>query len=114
MASGGGTVILNNVNTYTGGTILAGGTLQVGNNAALGTGTLTLAGGTLNTNIARRPAATPSFCPIARPRSTASSQGNNLTFAGPVSLVGSNTLAVSNTGLTAFTGVVSGSGGAGR
>ena len=110
-------VILNNVNTYTGGTVLDStvGILQLGNNNALGTGTLTLVSGTLNTNIGITLPNAVVFPNTVGGGTTVTissiAQGNNLTFAGPVSLVGSNTLAVSNTGLTAFTGVVSGSGG---
>jgi len=47
--TGAGTQILNGVNTYTGGTELAQGTIEVGNASALGTGTLTVTGNsTLN------------------------------------------------------------------
>nr|WP_255263533.1 autotransporter-associated beta strand repeat-containing protein [Pseudomonas aegrilactucae] len=41
-----GTLVLNGVNGYTGGTALNGGTLIVGNDSALGSGTLTAAAGT--------------------------------------------------------------------
>ena len=37
----GGTLVLNNANTYTGGTVAVAGSLQFGNNNALGTGPLT-------------------------------------------------------------------------
>ena len=43
--SGSGTLQLTASNTYSGGTTVAGGTLQVGNRDALGTGGLTLSGG---------------------------------------------------------------------
>ncbi len=46
--NGGGTVALNNTNTYTGGTALNAGTLAVGADAFLGTGNLTFNGGTLD------------------------------------------------------------------
>jgi autotransporter-associated beta strand protein len=39
--TGAGTITLTNVNTYTGGTTMAGGTLNVNNNSAIGTGNLT-------------------------------------------------------------------------
>ncbi|MCU9951105.1 autotransporter-associated beta strand repeat-containing protein [Pseudomonas sp. PDM13] len=42
--SGPGVLVLNNANTYTGGTSLGGGTLVVGDNSALGSGALTVTG----------------------------------------------------------------------
>lgn len=45
--NGGGSLRLNDANTYTGGTTLNDGTLQIANNSALGTGTVTVNGGTL-------------------------------------------------------------------
>ncbi len=44
------TLTLGGANTYSGGTMIAAGTLQMGNVAALGTGSVTLAGGTLDIN----------------------------------------------------------------
>ncbi|MDD0974184.1 autotransporter-associated beta strand repeat-containing protein [Pseudomonas fontis] len=41
-----GTLVLNGVNSYSGGTLLNGGTLVVGNSGALGSGSLTAADGT--------------------------------------------------------------------
>ena len=43
----GGTLTINNSNTFSGGVVLNAGTLNVNNNGALGTGSLTIAGGTL-------------------------------------------------------------------
>ncbi len=45
--AGAGTLVLSGNNTYSGGTVIAGGTLQVANNANLGSGALTFSGGTL-------------------------------------------------------------------
>ena len=110
-------IILNNANTYTGGTVLDSttGILQLGNNNALGTGTLTLVSGFLNTNIGITLPNAVVFPNTVGGGTTVTinsiAQGNNLIFAGSVNLVGSNTLAVSSTGLTAFTGIVSGTGG---
>lgn len=49
--NGAGTLVLGGSNTYTGGTIVGGGTVQVGNDAALGdaAGGITLVSGTLHT-----------------------------------------------------------------
>ncbi|MFI5377705.1 MAG: autotransporter-associated beta strand repeat-containing protein, partial [Tepidisphaerales bacterium] len=46
--SSGGALTLNAANTYTGGTLLAGATLNLGNAAALNTGRLTITGGALD------------------------------------------------------------------
>ena len=47
---GGGTLSLNGNNTFSGGAIISGGTLQVGHANALGTGSSTVNGGTLDLN----------------------------------------------------------------
>ncbi len=47
LKSGNGTATLNTANTYTGGTIITGGTLVTVTNSTLGSGPVTLAGGTL-------------------------------------------------------------------
>ena len=49
-SSGTGAILLNAADTYSGGTILANGTLQIGNATALGTGVTTINGGTLDLN----------------------------------------------------------------
>jgi autotransporter-associated beta strand protein len=48
--SGAGPVVLNGVDTYSGGTTVTSGTVQAGNNAAFGAGTITLGGGTVDYN----------------------------------------------------------------
>ncbi len=47
---GEGTLTINTANTFTGGTLLKGGTLVMGKDSALGSGDVTLAGGTLDLN----------------------------------------------------------------
>ena len=46
--TGAGALTLAGANTYSGGTILNGGTLNINNNSALGSGTLTITGGNLD------------------------------------------------------------------
>ncbi|MGF0238008.1 autotransporter-associated beta strand repeat-containing protein [Rhodococcus sp. IEGM1300] len=79
-----GTLVLNSVNGYTGGTALNGGKLVVGNNAALGTGVLTAADGT------------------ALDSNTTVSLGNAVVLNGGLNISGSNALTLG--------GVISGSG----
>ncbi len=111
------TLILNNANTFTGGTILATTTnfLQVNNPNALGTGTFTLTSGVLGTtqNVGANNSVTiPNAVLLPNTSVTVNSivQGVNVNFAGPTTLVGNNTLNLSSSGTTAFTGGVVGSG----
>ena len=48
--SGAGTLVLGNMNTYTGGTTISAGTLLVGNSGALGSGAVNQSGGNLGTS----------------------------------------------------------------
>lgn len=80
-----GTLVLDGINSYTGGTGLSGGTLFLGNAQALGSGVLTAADGTtLDTG-------------------EAMTLGNGVTLNGALTLAGSNDLTLS--------GVVAGNGG---
>lgn len=47
---GSGSLIINNANSYSGGTTLSAGTLDIDNNGALGTGLFTVNGGTIDNN----------------------------------------------------------------
>ena len=107
---GSGTLLLSGANTYTGGTVLAAGTLRMGSDLALGSGVVTLTNGTL----ASANAAGHTF-------SNQLVLGNSVQFGdnvgtgaltnrGAVNLgAGWPTLTVSNT--TVLAGLVSGSGG---
>ncbi len=114
VVAGGNSVFLNNANTYTGGTILTGGTLQLGTNLALGAGSLLIGGGTLDATTALAVNNTINLSNVTFTIGN-SGQGFNVSFTGQVNLIGSNTIAVSNTGITSFSGLsdgVNGSGGA--
>ena len=117
---GSGTVILNNANNYSGGTILVGGTLQLGYSSvtsgavvtasAVGTGALTLACGTganLNSNVAVI-LTNPVIVPNAGVNTI--NTANHMTFAGPMTLIGNANLNITGAALTQFTGTISGSG----
>ncbi|MGA2031230.1 MAG: autotransporter-associated beta strand repeat-containing protein, partial [Thermoguttaceae bacterium] len=92
--SGAGTVTLPNANSYTGGTFVNAGALTTGNDAALGTGLLTVAaGGTVNFL-----SATPSLSGLTGGGSVV--LGNSATPASTI-------LAISGTGNSQFSGVIS-------
>ena len=124
-------VVLNNVNTWSGGTILAAGptsgivsggmnVLQLGNAGALGSGMLTLDSGILSANVALT-LTTPILLPNTAASISTITQGVNLTFAGSTTLIGNailnlgepndnNANATYGGGLTTFTGGINGSG----
>jgi autotransporter-associated beta strand protein len=119
---GTGTTILDAVNTYTGGTNIAAGTLQWGNTSAFGsTGNITFSGGTLQVNNLTAPALNGL---VASGRLTATgdspfsfdTNGESVSLTNPIPVVGSSgltkmgdgvlTLAVANSflGLTTVNG----------
>ena len=116
--------ILNNANTYSGGTTIAQGVLGVGNNAALGTGQLSLApdngstsgSGTIFAYGSARTIANAVNYPSGTNNSTLIIDGtNNITFTANIDLngldnignPGSRTITVNNTGATTFSGNIS-------
>jgi len=106
--NGTGTTLLSGANTFSGGLDMNSGTLRIGNNAALGTGTATLSGGTLEADGGARSLSNA----LTIDGNFAVGGTNDLTFAGAASLGSSaRTITTTNTGLTSFSGVVSGSGG---
>ena len=126
--TGGSSIFLNNINTYSGGTIVSSSStpLIVGNAGALGSGLLSLDSGVFDASVAvtlpnpvllGNLAATNFNSSLymtinAGQLGTNGSivQGNNLTFGGPTILVGNNTLLLSNNGYTSFAGGIIGSG----
>ncbi len=105
---GTGTSLLSGANTFSGGLTVEGGTVQFGNNAAAGTGTLTLNGGTILASSA------------SRTLSNAVTVGGDFTIGGTQALILSGAMnlgaaqreiTTTNTALTTFSGIVSGSGG---
>ena len=107
--AGAGTTILNNANTYNGGTTLESGTLSLGNAAALGnttTGTLTLVTGTIQSTM---PVTVNN--PVSLSGSLVTLGGSNpLTFGGTVTVTGSNTVYPFDTAGTAISTALAGSG----
>jgi fibronectin-binding autotransporter adhesin len=113
---GTGTLILNpqgGVNNYSGGTVLAGGTLILNSiNNPLGsfTSPLTLVSGTFESDVVGAPIPGPVNLFSANVTLGGASPNNgSLVFSGPVTTAGSNTLQV--VAATTFSGVISGSGG---
>src|SRR5581483_1626232 len=96
---------LNNANTYSGGTVVAG-TLVAGNAGALGGGIVTFAGGTL--------AAAAKLTvgnDLSIPNTAAVLGGNaSLTLSGKVNVLGTSTLALTNTAITTLSGTITGPG----
>ncbi|MGX5799737.1 autotransporter domain-containing protein [Bradyrhizobium sp. Arg314] len=84
--TGGGTLTLDNANTYTGGTTINAGTLNIGNMGALGTGEVTLTGGgALNSTVTGDLANGVNF--VAGSFATVSaSTGRTLTLGGRVNM----------------------------
>ncbi len=96
----GGQVTLSLINTYSGGTIVAGGVLQIGNSAALGSGGTAANGGALD--LAGFSLTTPSF------------SGAGYPLAGGVvttSATGLSTLTVTQSSTTSFGGSIVDGGG---
>ncbi len=103
-------VVLNNVNTYTGGTTVAGGILEIGNSNGLGTGGLTLAGGTFEANVSLVLNTPVTLSNATATISSVAVQGQNITFTGATTLTGNNTLTTSSGATTSFSGQISGVG----
>lgn len=116
--------VLNNANTYSGGTTIAQGVLGVGNDAALGTGQLSLApdngsttgSGTIFAYGGARTIANAVNYPSGTNNSTLIIGGtNSITFTANIDLNGldntgnpvSRTFTVNNTGATTFSGNIS-------
>lgn len=106
--NGTGLTILNGANTFSGGLTINSGTVRFGNNAAAGTGTLSLNGGKIESSGA------------SRTLTNAVTVGGDfevggtldLTLGGAMDLGASTrTITTSNTALTTFSGIVSGTGG---
>lgn len=100
----GGSVRLNVANGYTGGTTLAGGTLNLGAGGALGSGTVTLAGGTL-TNALTVTLSNNIVAQAGTTTAIANTGGGNLTLTGALSGSGNITRTqVSGVPLTLYMG----------
>ncbi|MEO7933115.1 MAG: autotransporter-associated beta strand repeat-containing protein [Chthoniobacterales bacterium] len=100
--SGLGTLNLNSVNTYAGGTTLNAGVIVLGNNSGLGTGTLTMNGGVLQMNAKT---ISNNIAVGANASAMIDNTGNNSTLNGNIS--GSGTLTIGNSSgnnLSAFLG----------
>ena len=104
--AGSNTLTLNNVNSYSGGTNLFGGTLAVGQGTSLSSGTVTFAGGIL---VAAAKVTISNA--ISIPNTTAVIAGNtSLTLGGTITLLGQGNLLVTNTGVTTVSGSIAGNG----
>ena len=108
MATGTGTLVLSNTNTYSGGTVLDAGTLDINSASAIGTGNFTIAGGNFDNTTSN---------PITLSHNVTQNWNSSFTFGGTSSLnlgtgavtLGTNpTVTVSGSTLTVG-GIISGS-----
>jgi autotransporter-associated beta strand protein len=107
-STGTGTTLLSGANTFGGGLAVNSGTVQFGSNTAAGTGTLTLSGGAIEAFGAAR--ALSNAVTVAGDFTVGGAQA--LTLSGAMNLgLSQRTVTTSNTALTTFSGVVSGTGG---
>jgi fibronectin-binding autotransporter adhesin len=106
--AGGGTLVLQAANTFSGGTILSSGLLEIGNAGSVGPGTLNLQGGTLEAT----GSAITLTSNVLLSHSVTIGGSLGLTITGPMTLAGNCTLTVSNTATTTFQGAIGQSGGA--
>ena len=86
--SGTGTQVLLGTNTYTGGTTLAGGTLEVGANALPTTGTVRFIGGTLRNTSGNTTDYSARFSTVAGQNVRFDTNGNSVAFATAIDSVG--------------------------
>jgi autotransporter-associated beta strand protein len=105
--SGSGTLVLDNSDTYAGGTKLTAGVLEIGNAGSLGTGTFTWSGGTLEAT----GSAVSTSNSFVMTGSLTVAGSLDLTMAGSGTLSGNCTLTTTNTGTTSLSGVMAESGG---
>lgn len=85
--SGGGTLIVSNDNTYSGGTSISGGILQIDGANRLGNGAITLNGGTLQ-SLAVSPLVLTNNVTVGSANGTIDTGGQNLTVPTMTSLTG--------------------------
>ena len=115
VAAGTGNLVLGGsaASTYSGGTVLANGSLILASSSALGAGTVTLVSGTLMSDASLRTLANPivldgNVTLSASSANGTSSTSSGLTFNGPVAVAANSSLTVGDT--VVFNGIVSGTG----
>ena len=95
---GTGVTSINTVNTYTGGTTLAAGTLAIGNGGALGTGALTVTNGELLGTASETLANALTFSTFGNSATFAAAPSTTLTLTGALTLAGKNTIDIGASG----------------
>ena len=105
--SGAGTLTLSSANTYTGGTVVSGGTLAISDAAALGTGPVTLAGGTwaMGTLTATNPVVVTANSTISGGQSGGTHGVKAITGSGVLTLSATNVFDLEGS-LTGFSGTI--------
>ena len=89
---GGGTLVLDGRNTYSGGTTIGAGVLQAGNSSAIGSGPLTLSGGTLQLAAGLGVVTLANAVQVSAAGGTLDTDGSGLKLTGPVTGSGGLTL----------------------
>ncbi len=100
--TGSGTLVLTGANNYSGGTTLAGGNLVLSATGQVGSGLFNFDGGTL---VATAPLSFPATTSVQLNATSTISTSNSLTFAGPLTNSGTNTINLTGSGTVSLNAV---------
>ena len=104
---GSGTLTITNINTYSGGTTVAAGTLSFANGSLGSTGNITLSGGTLQWGSGNSQDVSARLVMVNAKTAAFDTNGNNVTLAGAVGSDSSASLAKAGAGTLTLAGAIS-------